>query len=232
VRRTTVPLVLIMALGVVGLGASRVWGEAFIHLYGGAADTKSTRVTAAHQDCTGSFFFVSFCSPETKATRDVDFDTSATFGIRGGYWFEPVPWVGVAGDLSTFRAEGDEAKFHLIPVSILVMLRLPLLTTDEAPGGRLHPYLGLGPSLVYQKATVDYRPEVDRKVKLSSVEIGFDARLGLAWQFHRRVGLFAEYRFTYVPIDEEDDSGFNASTERVDARLTTHHVLVGVSIRF
>jgi hypothetical protein len=132
----------------------------------------------------------------------VDFDTSATFGIRGGYWFEPVPWVGVAGDLSTFTADGDEAKFHLIPVSILVMLRLPLLTTDEPPGGRLHPYLGLGPSLVYQKATVDYRPEVDRKVKLSSVEIGFDARLGLGWQFHPAGGAVRR-----VPLHLRADRG-------------------------
>jgi hypothetical protein len=90
-RRTTVPLVLIMALGVVGLGASRVWGEAFIHLYGGAADTKSTRVTAVHQDCTGSFFFVSFCSPETKATRDVDFDTSPTLRRRTTPTSMPAP---------------------------------------------------------------------------------------------------------------------------------------------
>jgi len=233
-RRTSIRLVPILALGVVGLGAGRVSGEAFLDLYGGVAKTDSTRAMAGHRRCTSVFLFGSSCSPETKATRDVDFDLSPEYGIRGGYWFPGFPYVGLAGDLSTFRAEGDDVKFHLIPFSLLFMVRAPLLPTDEIPHGQLQPYLGLGPTLFYQKATVDYRPEVGQKIKLNSVEVGFDARLGLTWQFHKRVGLFAEYRFTYLPIsaDDDDDDFGGARTERVDARLNTHHILLGVSIRF
>lgn len=230
-RRATVVLAATLGFGMALLGASRAWGEPFLDLYGGVAQTDSTHVTAAQRDCDVGFFFA-ICGPETKATRDVDFDLSGEYGIRGGYWFEPVPWLGIAGDLSTFRAEGDHVRFRIIPFSILVMARLPLLITDEIPRGRLQPYVGVGPSIFYQDATIDFRPEVAKKIGTSSVEVGLDVRAGLAWQFHRHVGLFAEYRFTYLPISIDKDSDFGPTTEQVDAKLNTHHFLLGVSIRF
>ena len=99
--------------------------------------------------------------------------------MRGGYWFDSVSWVGVAGDVSFFEAEAHHVRFRIVPVSLLVMLRVPLLVTDEIPGGRLQP----------------------NKVAVRSVEAGFDAHLGLLWQFHRHFGVFAEYRFTHLPMD-------------------------------
>jgi opacity protein-like surface antigen len=112
------------------------------------------------------------------------------------------------------------------------MLRLPLLTTDDIPRGRLQPYLGVGPAIAYYDTTVDFRPELPRKLRFDSVELGLDVRAGLAWQFHPRVGVFTEYRFTYLPIDIDEDSDFGPIEERVDAKLNTHHILMGVAIRF
>jgi hypothetical protein len=232
--RTTTLLGGMLTLGLVLLAAGRASGEGFIDLYGGVAQTESTRVMAGHRFCTSSgsflFGFSSNCTPETKATRTTEFDLSSEYGIRGGYWFHPVP-VGVAGDLSSFRAEADNVRFQLVPLSLLVMFRAPLLPTDEIPQGQLQPYLGFGPTVFYQKATVDYRPEVDQRVKLNSVEIGFDGRVGLTWQFHPRIGLYGEYRYTYLPISADDDS-HGVRTERVDANLNTHHILMGVTLRF
>lgn len=183
-QRPTAQLVPLVVLGLVVLAVSRASGEPFLDLYGGIADTESTRVTATDRNCTTVFpFLLDVCSPETKATRNVGFETSATYGVRGGYWFEPVPWVGLAGDLSYFEAEAPAARFRVVPLSLLVMLRLPLLATEEIPKGRLQPYVGLGPSIFFHEATVDFRDEGVRKVRLSSAELGFDARLGLAWQF-------------------------------------------------
>lgn len=230
-KRGTVLLAQLLAVGLVALDASRVSGEPFLDLYGGVAQTESTRVTAAHRDCAVGFFFA-FCSPETRAARRGRFDTSPTYGVRGGYWFETIPWLGVAGDLSHFEAKDDDARFRLTPFSLLVMARLPLLATEEIPRGRLQPYLGLGPSIIVQEATVDFRPEVDRRVNVDSAEVGLDVRAGLTWQFHRRVGLFAEYRFTHVSISGDNESDFPVGTERVDATLSTHHFLSGISIRF
>ncbi|HET9489113.1 MAG TPA: outer membrane beta-barrel protein [Methylomirabilota bacterium] len=221
----------ILAAGAVLLGGRPALAEPFLDLYGGAAQTESARVTAGQRDCDVGFFFA-VCGPETEATRNADFDLSATFGVRGGYWIDPVPWLGVAGDLSTFEADAADVRFRIVPFSVLVMFRLPLLATDEIPRGRLQPYVGVGPSIAYYDTTVDFRPELARKLRFDSVELGLDVRAGLAWQFHPRVGVFTEYRFTYLPIDTDEDSDFGPIEERVDTKLNTHHILMGVSIRF
>jgi hypothetical protein len=157
----------------------------------------------------------------------VAFDPSATFGMRGGYWFDSVSGVGVAGDVSFFEAEANHVRFRIVPVSLLVMLRVPLLVTDEIPGGRLQPYIGIGPSFLYRDSTGDFRPENPKKVAVRSVEAGFDAHLGLLWQFHRHFGVFAEYRFTHLPMD-----GSHKQSTQLNATLETHHLLTGVSFRF
>jgi hypothetical protein len=229
--RTPLPLAPILAAAVLLLGAGPGATEPFLDVYAGAAQTESATVKAAQRECNFGFFFAT-CGPQTEAARGADFDLAAAYGIRGGYWFEGVPWLGIAGDLSTFEADSDDVRFQIVPFTILMMARLPLLTTDDIPRGRLQPYAGVGPSVFYHKATVDFRPEVSRKIVLDSVDLGLDVRAGLAWQFHRRVGLFGEYRFTYLPISTDGDSDFGPVEERVDAKLTTHHVLFGVSIRF
>ncbi|HSF06481.1 MAG TPA: hypothetical protein VLG10_11885, partial [Methylomirabilota bacterium] len=138
--RTPLLLAPILAAGVLLPGARPAAAEPFLDLYAGAAQTESATVKAAQRDCNFGFFFAT-CGPETKATRDADFDLAATYGIRGGYWFEPVPWLGIAGDLSTFEADSDNVRFQIVPFTILVMARLPLLTTDDIPRGRLQPYV-------------------------------------------------------------------------------------------
>jgi opacity protein-like surface antigen len=217
-------------------GPSRVWGEPFLDFYGGVAETQSARVTAQHRDCSGDALLRSLCSSWTKATTTVDFETAGTFGLRAGYWFERAPWLGLAGDVSFFEAEGQDARFKVVPVSLLLMLRLPLLTTEDIPKGRLQPYFGVGPSFFHQDASVDFRPQVDKKVSISSWGIGVDTRVGLAWQVHRHVALFTEYRFTHLPVsanDETDLFGLHAAaTKRLDATLNTHHLLAGISFRF
>jgi opacity protein-like surface antigen len=144
--------------------------------------------------------------------------------------------VGIAGDLSFFKAEGRDARFAIVPISFLLMLRLPLLATTEIPKGRLQPYVGVGPSVFHQDASVDFRPELGKKVETGSWGVGLDTRVGLAWQFHRRVALFTEYRLTHMPISTDNEGkdtlGTIPATERLDTTLNTDHLLAGVSFRF
>ena len=236
-RRTPVLLVPILAVGVFLLGPGRASGELFLDVYGGVAETESASVTAQQRGCGAGFLFGFSCSPWTKATRSVDFESSATFGGRVGYWSERAPWMGIAGDLSFFEAEGRDAQFTVVPLSFLLMLRLPLLATQDIPKGRLQPYVGVGPSVFHQYASVDFRPQLGKKVEIGSWGVGLDTRVGLAWQFHPRVALFTEYRFTYLSISTGDETkapvGISSpARERLDATLNTHHLLMGVSFRF
>jgi len=225
-RRMVMPLARGLALCLLVATAAR--GEPFLDLYGGVAVTDSAKVTASHEDCFALLLFFRGCTDEVKATRTVAFDRSTTFGVRGGYWSETRPWLGIAGDLSFFEAESKTAHFQIVPVSVLLMLRVPLLVSEELPKGRLQPYGALGPMFVFRHSAADFRPDLQKKVAVTSGALGAEARVGLTWLLNRRVGVFAEYRLTHVSMPDGSDK----SGERIDTELNTNHLLGGVSLRF
>jgi hypothetical protein len=235
-RRAALAIIIVFVLLTMPTGVS---GEWFADLYAGVSASQDADVSVEE--------FAPLFTP-ASARRGVAFDPSITYGGRVGYWFKWVPWVGFAVDASSFRAEGDGVEIDLIPVSGLLMLRWPLLTSTDAPYGRLQPYVGIGGStFIIPNLDVDFRPAVTQKMSTDSVEFGLDTRAGLAWQFHKHFALFAEYRYTYVrieidekgcaappcttPIGPPGPQGFDNS-RAVEAALDTHHVLVGVSFRF
>ena len=215
--------------GYLAVAPSTVSAERFVDLYGGVAFTASDDVSAK------SVNFPIFGTVTTEsATRRVDFGSSPTMGIRGGYWLESVPWLGGAIDVSYFEADGDNVDITVVPLSFLLMLRWPLLTSDEFPKGRLQPYLGIGLATFFADLTADFTPTVSQKVDDFAIEAGLDLRSGLAWQFHPRFALFGEYRFTHFSRELDPKPPFLGfgTVEIVETTLSTHHFLGGVSFRF
>jgi opacity protein-like surface antigen len=209
--------------------ASAEW---FLDIYGGEASTQDASVTAEIT----SYGLFSPVRTESH-TEKVDLDSSFTMGGRLGYWFEKLPWLGVSLDLSYFKAEGDKAQFDVIPLSLLLMLRWPLFKSDNFPKGKLQPYAGVGPGYFFTDCRVNFRPALEDSVSGSSGEIGFDARAGLAWQFHKHWAIFGEYRYTDVKIDfTQEDSLAILSLSGTDVSMKTHlksnHFLAGISYRF
>lgn len=228
-RRKWYAFLLLPAM-IVCLAGVPEWARAewFADVYAGWASTQTSDVTATDQNC--SLFG---CTATQRATRTVLFDTSNPFGIRLGYWFESVPWLGFAGDLSFFEAQASGVDVTLLPFSALVMVRYPLLATEAFPKGRLQPYLGIGPSFaVYQDASVDFRPDLPGEVKGTSSDIGVDVRAGLAWQFHRHVALFGEYRYSSFPVEIKKEPFLFGNIQTIDSEIKTHHFQLGVSFRF
>lgn len=234
--RTTLFGVALLMLGLPTMVPTVVSAEGFIDLYGGVASTQDADVSVEER----SPFFA-----PAEVSRNVDFDTSITFGGRLGYWSESVPWLGVALDVSTFRAEGKDVDIAVFPVSALLMVRWPLLTSEEFPKGQLQPYVGVGPGLFISDFEVDFRPTVAEKVSewIVDVDVGLDARAGLAWQIHRHFALFGEYRFTHVNLEFEEEGcltfacafvplATEATKRTAETTLDTHHFLIGVSFRF
>jgi opacity protein-like surface antigen len=182
--------------------------------------------------------------------RDVDFKNSFTFGGRGGYWFESIPYFGLAVDVSHFHADTNKQTaivcsgacvppvpvahldFAVTGISLDAMLRLPLWTSKEFPQGRLQPYLIVGPTVFFARAkgsTLSALVPTSSRSDTDSV-IGVQAGAGLAWQFHPNVALFAEYRFTHF------DSGFSfpvlGSKAKEEKDINTQRALFGISYRF
>ena len=200
----------------------------FVDLYGGAALPEQEIVTH-HQ----------IQPVEGALSRSLDFWTGHELGARIGYWFKTYPWLGVVTDVSYFKRQTTGANITVGPLSALLLFRWPMLVSEEFPNGRLYPYVGGGPSLVIGKSSIDMHP-LAKTQDANITDLGADARAGVVWKFHKYVGLFSEYRFTYVSYTTADlvcppspqDCGFvqekRMTLRKTDTELMTHHVLVGI----
>lgn len=168
-----------------------------------------------------------------NAGFDGDYDGSFSTGARGGYWFDAVPWLGVGGMVSYWEPDLDfsstkETDIYVVPVTALLMLRAPLMATEEVQRGRLQPYLNIGPG-AFVTQVEDEDAETD---------VGLDLHAGVTWMFTSRFGMFGEYRFTYYEpnVDRAVDFYYpgGSSSQSVDFESTfsTHHFLTGFAWHF
>jgi opacity protein-like surface antigen len=199
----------LMALAVAIGAPGPAPAEMFFEAYGGGAFPVDSDTTI-----TGPGYRVIVQSP---------YKDSFVVGGRVGYYFDwGAPWLGLALDVSYFKADidvTDGAKNDVLPISLLVMMRAPLIASPEFPRGRLQPYVGIGPSLVYSKSKAGSSSD-------TSFDPGFDFRLGLTWMLTRNIGLFGEYRFSYA-WPEYDLNG-----ETVEPQYGVNHVVGGLTFRF
>jgi opacity protein-like surface antigen len=182
--------------------------------------------------------------PAIGRTRDrLDWDVGASFGVRSGYWFTSsgLNWLGLGGDLSYFHALEDKTNGELdifaFPITPLLMVRAPIGANRDYPGGRLHPYAAVGPAFTLSVARLaldDVVPGMDDFWD-AQLDVGLDARGGIAVHVSPRVALFVEYRFTYLDLDYDDEVDYDFGPDPdidVDTILRTHHTTFGVSFRF
>lgn len=211
----------IAALAFVLLGTGEARAEGFLDLYLGGAFTQRDDLDFT----AGAPGFSASLGART------DFDDSAVSGIRGGYWLDEAPWVGVALDLSGFSPDkelpGNNADIGVIPISGLLMLRAPLSPSDRVPEGHVQPYAAIGPGGFISFVSLDLPGE---NFVAASVDVGLDIRAGLKLRFGRVFGVFAEYRYTrFGPTWEDELSGVDVD---VETTIETHHLNVGIGFHF
>ncbi len=206
------PIAFLAALVLVALPASNAArAEGFVDLRVGGSFTEDNDVEVDPPGGGGSFEF------------PTEYEDSPNGGVRGGYWFDPVPWLGVAGDVSYFAPDDDTLggpEIDVIPISPLLMLRAPLVTSEEFPNGRVQPFTGIGPGIFVSIADFDTAGDDE------TAEVGLDAHAGLNFQVTRQVSLFAQYRYTYVEPE------FEIQGADIEPELSTHHVGVGAGFHF
>ena len=89
-KRTSMLAVSLALFGLAALAPTAASAEGFLDLYFGAGFPENDTLE----------FSVDTAGVNLGTRRRADFDTSATFGLRGGYWFErEVNFIGVGLDL-------------------------------------------------------------------------------------------------------------------------------------
>ncbi len=222
-----------------GSPASAEW---FIDVYGGGAFTLSEDVEA-----TGSIAGLDI----DGRLRDVKFDDSFALGGRIGYRFQSVPYLALAVDAWHFRpdvpsqqvtASGtiaglsgsipvsiDATDLSVIAASLDLMFRVPLVRTKDFPQGVVQYYLLAGPAIFVTKLGDSqitgggFTLVGDSETETT---VGVKAGAGFAWQFHKNLAVFAEYRFTHFSPE------FKLTDVKLKADVNTHYALGGLSFRF
>jgi hypothetical protein len=110
-----------------------------------------------------------------------------------------------------------------VPISPLLMLRLPLFGSPEFPGGRLQPYVAGGPGFFLTSVKVD-APGLPEHRSDWQVDVGADARAGIAFMLTPGFGTFVEGRYT---VFSTDPGGRSAEFD-----VETLHVMGGITIRW
>ncbi|MGQ0694821.1 MAG: outer membrane protein [Nitrospiraceae bacterium] len=168
-------------------------------------------------------------------------DISTPGGGRLGYWLATYPWLGLALDVSAWNPEfGDTGPpqlaapvtLTLLPISPLVMVRLPLGQSEQFPKGRVQPYVAGGPTFVFTALSEFAGQTVQSPAVLedTSMTLGFDLRGGIAAFVTKNVGLFVEYRYLQVRPTLESTTG--SGVVRYQPTFQTNAGVVGITYRF
>jgi opacity protein-like surface antigen len=193
-------------------GADPASAEWFLDIYGGASITNDADVTIRNG---------------TTFDDKVKFDTEGMGGARLGYWLQGLRWLGVAGDVSYFAPAGQgttvETRLEVVPMTPLVMFRLPLIESTEFPNGRLQPYLGAGPGFFLTSVKVDV-PGLGEQSSDWQFEVGLDARAGITFMITPTVGTFVEGRYTAFST--------NPGGRSTEFDIETFHIGGGITIRW
>jgi len=194
--------------------------------------------------------------PGLSVYRDAEFDQSWVLGGRFGRYLDAAPFLGLAIDASTFfpsigpqqlKIDGcvpsggcsggqggttGRIDVDVIAVSLDVLLRLQLLKSQDAPWGRLQPYITAGVPFFQTTVTPRTTAQFRNQDGDSDYSVGYKAGAGIAYQVAPSLMLFAEYRYTHteVAVDLRDSALVKKAPVHFD--LSTHYAIVGLSARW
>jgi opacity protein-like surface antigen len=231
--------ILVCALALLGLSSAPALvsapaaAEGFLDLYMGASFPENGDVDA--RASSPSIFAASI-------NDRIEYDTSFTGGLRGGYWFEDAAnFIGIGLDLSYYGAFEDTSTapldIYALPITPLLMARIPIAVEEDFPGGRVQPYGAIGPGFTLSVALADLSElgiGIDDLAD-ASFDLGLDVRGGLAIHVAKPIALFAEYRYTRLRPEYDDEVDFDFGPDidiDIEPDLDVHHLVFGVSFRF
>jgi opacity protein-like surface antigen len=170
------------------------------------------------------------------------FDSSLTGGVKLGYFFHSIPYLGLEGEssvnnsyvnrrtLSTSRPIQGASQVA-VPndfwinwtTALHIVGRYGFLQDKEVPFGRLQPYVGIGPAVIVLYEEVD-----------SAKNFGLDVMAGMRYMFTKHISAFVEYKYNQQWDVEIESHPFylpNGTVGRGTAHFdfAVHKVVAGLS---
>lgn len=239
-RKTICVLSFAMSMGLLVCpqdGSAEWYGDA----YAGAVWTANTDLT------------VNSSLGTTTTYQNLNVHNNWTAGGRGGYWLDnkKMDWLGFGLDVFFFHLKtppGQQvgvtgtggsttvsADWSLPAWGIsfdVLRLRLPLLRDEQFVHGRVQPYVAAGPTLfiTYAGQNTFVQPGGQSS---TDVSVGAKVDAGATVMITKRIGAFAQYRFTHftTKLDYQNNTPALA-TETFKTTYDSHHVIAGLSVHF
>lgn len=215
--------------------------EWYADAYAGAVWTENTDLTVTSSLGT------------TTTYQGLDVHNNWIAGGRGGYWLDKpkMDWLGFGLDVFFFHLKtppGQQvgvtgtggtstqvAHWSLPAWGIgfdVLRLRLPLLRDEQFVHGRVQPYFAAGPTVFItyagQNSFVQPTGQSD-----TNVSVGAKVDAGATVMVTKRIGAFAQYRFTHFSSELDYRNNNPApATETFKTTYDSHHIIAGLSLRF
>lgn len=218
-------------------GSAEWYGDA----YAGAVWTANTDLTVTSSLGT------------TTTYQNLDVRNDWTAGGRGGYWLDKpkMDWLGFGLDVFFFHvktppgqqvgvtgAGGTTTQFAHWSLPAwgigfdVLRLRLPLLRDEQFVHGRVQPYVAVGPAIFITYAGQNTFVQPDGQSS-TDVSVGAKVDAGVTLMLTKRIGAFAQYRFTHFTTELDYQNTTPApATETFKTTYDSHHALAGLSLRF
>jgi len=189
----------------------------------------------------------------TTTYHNLGVNNNWTAGARGGYWLDKqkMDWLGFGLDVFFFHLKtptGQQvgvtgtggstvqtAHWSLPAWGIgfdVLRLRLPLLRDEQFVHGRVQPFLAAGPTIfiTYAGQNTFVQPGGQSS---TNVSLGVKVDAGATFMITKRIGAFAQYRFTHFTSELDYQNTTPApATETFKTTYDSHHAIAGVSFRF
>jgi lipid A oxidase len=169
------------------------------------------------------------------------FDNPIYYGVRGTYWLEGAPSYGVMLDFTHAKAIADigetvdvsgggSTSVGAVFDDLQFSHGLNTLTLNglyRHPLSWVTPYAGVGVGVSVPHVEVDLAGGGSSTHEYQFGGLAAQALAGMEFSIGDRLALFAEYKFSYTPLDIDLDGGGSLETD-----LFTNQAMLGLSVRF
>lgn len=176
---------------------------------------------------------------DSSETFDTSYDPSYTIDYRLGFWFDGMPYIGLAFG-ANYTTIDDDLEIDVLSLTPQIMFRLPLLKSATYPTGEWAPFIAAGPGIFFSRIQYEVSessvpdmidmPTVTGEYKNDQVDVGLDVRAGVRKMMSPNWGLNLEYRFFWFEPEYEDNVlGTDVKTK---PELYVHSFMIGVSFNY